>query len=146
MSTVERGGFRQSSLGCIQAPGAEKGKTLGPKVEALLAWCRFVQGELGKLRGKAARAHPAAASSTSSSATASPHTSNPSQIFMQKALPLSTKPHNSHQEHPTADTPTDETSRSEEPGGRGKKGGKGINPANIKVWRPGFPRGRYFHV
>lgn len=48
-----------------------------------------------------------------------------SQIFMQKALPLSTKPHNSHQEHPAADTPTDETSRSGEQGGRGgKKEGK----------------------
>lgn len=55
-----------------------------------------------------------------------PRFSARSQICMQKALPSSTKPHNSQQEHTTApqftaDTPTDETSRSEEQGGREKR-------------------------
>lgn len=54
------------------------------------------------------------------------HTHLDCQICMQKALPSSTKPHNSQREHPaahqlTADTPTDETSRSEEQGGKEKR-------------------------
>lgn len=109
--------------------------------------------ELGKLRGKAARAHPAAASSTSSSATASTRTSIPSRqpdlhaessAFINKATQLpakSTRQPPSSQQTPPRMRQAGRKSKEE-----GKKGGKGINPANVKVWRPGFPRGRYFHV
>lgn len=49
MSTVERGDFGKAASDASKLRVQKKEKTLGQKVEALLAWCRFVPGELGKL-------------------------------------------------------------------------------------------------
>lgn len=63
--------------------------------------------------------------------------------FINKATELPARGPNCPQL--TAVPPPDETSGAEDPGRR-KKGGKAINPAGLKVWRPGFLQRKYFHV
>lgn len=128
MSTVEGGDFGKAASDASRLRVQKKEKLWSGKLRRFwlgvaLCWeslgsCEGRQQEPILLQPPAPRALPPLPHA--------PRFPAGSQICMQKALPSSTKPHNSQQEHLTApqfkaDTPMDETSGSEEQGGREKR-------------------------
>lgn len=129
MSTVERRDFGKSASDTSKLRVQKKEKLWGRKLRRFWHGVALCRESLGSCEGR--QQEPILLQPPTPRALPPPLPHAPrfpagSQICMQKALPSSTKPHNSQQEHLTApqltaDTPMNETSRSEEQGGREKR-------------------------